>query len=139
LTILGRESQNPARSISRMWHEAIKLDFGVNHLFYHDLNYYYPELQDAVMKKVFGKRPVFLGKLIEEGIRKGYFHADILPGVVMEAMEILYTSITRTGRFKSFRQSPEIIMQNTIDPFIRGLCTAKGLKELDSFDKRILK
>src|SRR5277367_6320690 len=44
-------SPNVVVSICSIYSKAIELDFGTNYLFYHDLNYYYPELQDKVIKQ----------------------------------------------------------------------------------------
>src|SRR4030095_15106593 len=68
LIVLEKESPNPVNAISRLWREAINLDFGITHVFYHDLNYYYPQIQDEVLNKIFTKNPTILRNLIEKGI-----------------------------------------------------------------------
>jgi len=129
----GREDllSHPVIGLYNIWNEAIKQDFGVNHLFYHDLNYYYPELQDGILKKVFRSMLSDLENAIQNGIKDGYFRKEIDPVVCMSAMELLYTSITRTERFKAFQLPTRVIMQNTIHVYLRGLCTDKGIKELN--------
>jgi len=126
-----KEFSNPVSGLYKVWNEAIRLDFGVNHLFYQDLNYYYPELQDAILKKVFRKMPSLVEASMKKGIEEGYFRDDIDLVLSMEVMELLYTSITRTGKFKNNHVSTEVIMQNTLYTYLRGLCTEKGLKELN--------
>src|ERR1700759_1556458 len=61
---IKNESANPVITIFKIWHQAIELDFGVNHIFYHDLNYYYPKLQDAILHKIFRKNIIFIEELI---------------------------------------------------------------------------
>jgi AcrR family transcriptional regulator len=128
---LDKAFSNPVLVLYNIWNDAISLDFGVNHLFYQDLNYYYPELQDSILKKVFRNMPSRLETSITRGIEDGYFRKDIDPVICMSVMELLYTSITRTERFKNYQVSTLVIMQNTMHAYLRGLCTEKGIKELN--------
>jgi AcrR family transcriptional regulator len=130
----GNTSFSPVIILLQLWREAIQLDFGVNHIFYHDLNYYYPRLQDAVMKKVFKKYPIELKEILDDGKRKGYFRKNTMPDVVLDAIEVLYANITRTGKFEGARLSPILILENTVEVYLRGLCTQKGLQELDQYN-----
>jgi AcrR family transcriptional regulator len=125
------KTTNPLETLVKIWHQAIELDFGVNHLFYHDLNYYYPQLQDLVLQKFYRKHILFMHQLTSSCVRKGYLRKDIVIALVPEVIGTLYTSITRTSQYKQYKLSPKIIMQNTIDIYIRGLCTDAGLKELN--------
>jgi len=130
----GNTSLSPVIILLQLWREAIQLDFGVNHIFYHDLNYYYPRLQDAVMKKVFKKHPIELKEILEDGQKKGYFRKNSITDVVLDAIEVLYANITRTGKFKGAGLSPVLILENTVEVYLRGLCTQKGLQELDQYN-----
>jgi len=130
----GNTSLSPVIILLQLWREAIQLDFGVNHIFYHDLNYYYPRLQDAVMKKVFKKYPIELKEILEDGQKKGYFRKNSITDVVLDAIEVLYANITRTGKFKGAGLSPLLILENTVEVYLRGLCTQKGLQELDQYN-----
>jgi AcrR family transcriptional regulator len=126
------ESKNPVATLFEIWHKAIELDFGVNHIFYHDLNYYYPQLQDEVLHKIFRKNIFSVEMLIEAGIKQGYFRDDIIPKIIPEVISILYSSITRTPQFKKYKLTTKSLMQSIIDPYLRGICTDKGLKQLKS-------
>ena len=123
-------SSNPVIVIFKLWHNAMELDFGVNHIFYHDLNYYYPRLQDSILHRFFKKRFSKLGELMEKGVKQGYFRNDIVPAMIPEVTSALYSSITRTDQFKKYKLTPGVLMQNTIEAYLRGVCTEKGLKEL---------
>ena len=91
------------------------------------------------MQEVFRSIPKDLTKLIEKGIRESYFIDGIEPAIVIKVMELLYTGITRTDRFKGSRMAPVVILHNTIDLYLRGLCTEKGLKELNHSYSNIIK
>jgi AcrR family transcriptional regulator len=123
---------NAVQALAGSWKEAIETDFGVNSVFYHDINYYYPALQDKILKKHSEKiNGVFIG-LIKSGIAQGYFRKDINPPIVLQAIGILYTSLTRTTQFRKFRLSPAALLDQTILVYLRGICTHKGLEEIKS-------
>jgi tetracycline repressor-like protein len=124
---------NPVITMFNLWHMAMELDFGVNHVFYHDLNYYYPKLQDAILNRFFKRRFSKLNELMEIGIRQGYFRSDIVPAMIPEVTSALYSLITRTDQFKKYKLTPAVLMQNTIEAYLRGVCTEKGLEELNNY------
>jgi AcrR family transcriptional regulator len=121
---------SPVITILQLWYNAMELDFGVNHVFYHDLNYYYPALQDSIIHRFFKKRFSKLDELIEKGVEQGYFRNDIEPAIIPEVTRVLYSSITRTNQFKKYKLAPGVLMQHTIEAYLRGVCTEKGLEEL---------
>jgi AcrR family transcriptional regulator len=124
---------NPVITILSIWHQAMELDFGVNHVFYHDLNYYHHKLQDSILQRFFKKRFSKLYDLMEKGIRQGYFRKDIVPAMIPEVTSALYASITRTDQFKKYKLTPGVLMQNTIEAYLRGVCTEKGLREINNY------
>jgi len=116
-----------------IWSKGIEMESKVNKTFFHELYYYYPELgdrMDAVNGKRFWKQFLYI---IQRGIDEGVFRNDINSEVVLEGISILYVSIVRTDQFKKFRISSYDIMLNTIIPCVRGICTAKGTRELDQY------
>ena len=132
---LGIETKNPVAAICELWYNAINLDFGVNQVFYHDLNYYYPQLQDAVLRKFFKRNFSKIQHIVVSGIKEGYFRDDLVAEVIPEVISVLYSSISRTGQFKKFKLSAAQLMHNTIDAYLRGVCTDKGLKEMKKNNK----
>ena len=120
-------SPNVVASIWKIYSKALEMDFGVNHLFYHDLNYYYPELQDAVIKQYSGGALETITGLIEQGISEGYFLDFLKAPVVLETLTILYASVTRSNAYKKFDMKSELI-KHTIVIYLRGICTNKGLQ-----------
>jgi AcrR family transcriptional regulator len=124
---------NAVVALLSTWNMALDTDFGVNKVFYHDINHYYPALQDEILKSHGEKISSVFVNLVKEGIEKGYFLADLQPRIILESFTILYTSITRSGQFKKFRLSPKALANQTILVYLRGICTQKGLKHLTTF------
>jgi hypothetical protein len=128
--ITGGQYPNPAIALETLWKKAFQIDFGVNRIFYYDLNHYYPELQDEILKKHGGKIETVIIKLIKKGMNEGYFLQNLHPRLIFEAMTVIYRSLTRTEDFKNFRSHPENLVRQTVHIYLRGICTDKGLKEL---------
>ena len=61
-------SPNAVHAILVCWNLTMEADFGVNRSFYHDLNYYFPSLQDEVLKKYANK----ISNLIAKKLRMVY-------------------------------------------------------------------
>jgi AcrR family transcriptional regulator len=123
---------NAVQALAGSWKKAMETDFGANRVFYHDINYYYPALQDKILKKHGEKINSAFMDLINSGIAQGYFRKDIHPPVVHQAMAVLYTSLTRTTQYKRFRLSPEALLDQTLQVYLRGICTDIGLEEINS-------
>jgi hypothetical protein len=70
-------------------------------------------------------------RIIHRGIEVGSFRNDIVPEIVLENIFLQYEAIARSDRFRQFGLSADNILQNTIATTVRGICTAKGVKELD--------
>jgi AcrR family transcriptional regulator len=123
---------NPVWLISQFYIKAVELDFKINNLFYHDLNYYYPELQDKIINKEFKAAGGELLNAFKSGVEQGYFRNDISLEVIQEGLSVLYRALTRTNQFEKFNVSPFELAHNTIAIFLRGICTERGLHAIDT-------
>ena len=121
-----------------IWYIAVERDFNVNDLFYWDLHYYYPELERNIEAAVGAKFGRQFQILLHKGMSDGVLNAGMLPEVAMEGIYVLYNAIARTEQFKKFKALPYEVFLNTIVPFIRGICTPKGVQELDEYLANIM-
>ncbi len=124
--------QNIVSLFFDVWYLAINRAYDINDLFYKDLHYYYPELETKTEKAIAEKFANKFLQIIQNGKNEGFFDKNIIPHVAMESIYVLYSSITETELFKRFNETPHNIMLNTISVFIRGLCTEKGIQELEA-------
>ncbi len=130
LAVFDKEP-NAVLALDNAWKQALENDFGINKVFYHDLNYYYPALQDEIIKKHGNKISGAFNRLINQGVRDGYLRKDLNPRVIFEAMTVLYSSLTRTEQFKKFGLSPADLAKHTVRVYLQGICTGKGLKQFN--------
>lgn len=136
---MGREfkkmianSSNPAERLFRMFFMGLEEDFKVAPVFYHDLNYYYPEMQDKVISRYYENNGQHITDTIKNGMEQGFFRQELNARVILESLGLLYRSLTRTGQYREFNLSPFELASNTIVVFLRGICTPKGIKILDN-------
>jgi len=87
------------------------------------------------LRKFFKRNFSKIQHIVVSGIKEGYFRDDLVAEVIPEVISVLYSSISRTGQFKKFKLSAAQLMHNTIDAYLRGVCTDKGLKEIKKNNK----
>jgi len=115
------------------WLYAVERVYDVSAVFYHDLHYYYPALEQKIEVEVGRKFGTQFIALLNRGKAEGDFHTSLNPEVAMEGIYILYNAITRTDLFERYGVSPNEIIRNTIFNYIRGMCTYKGLIDLEKY------
>lgn len=131
LPAMWREAANPVAFVCGMYARSAELDFGANHLFYHDLNYYYPELQDKVIAIYIGRIRAVTDEAFRQAVAEGYFLPQLNLEVVQKTFSVLYTAVTRYGTYQEFGLQPQDILKHTLDVYLRGICTEKGLGIID--------
>lgn len=128
--ILSR-GDDPVTTLLILFRGTVVKDFGVNHQFFHDLNYYYPELQNEAIDRKRKEYGSLLIPLVQKGIDAGYFHQFLVPEMALKGISRLYASITRSDDYKNYKGSPYLLFKNLVEVYIRGMCTEKGLKEIE--------
>ncbi|MEO5683200.1 MAG: TetR/AcrR family transcriptional regulator [Chitinophagaceae bacterium] len=130
-------NQHAATLFFDIWYKSFELEYKVNQVFFHDLRYYYPELENKIEATVAKKFKLHFARIVQKGIDEGSFQKTIHPEIILEVVYVLYASIIREGRFKRFRMSAFDILFNTIGKYIRGICTDSGISELDAHMKKV--
>jgi AcrR family transcriptional regulator len=120
-------SPNVVASLVRVYSKSMEIDFGTSHLFYHDLNYYYPDLQDKAIKQYSRGALEIITGLVQQGIDEGYYLDYLKAPIVLETLSVLYASVTRSNVYKEFGMKRELV-KHTILIYLRGICTGKGLQ-----------
>ncbi|TWI95848.1 TetR family transcriptional regulator [Mucilaginibacter frigoritolerans] len=129
--IMGNPA-NPIAKLLTLFRTTLEKDFGMNRDFFHDLNYYYPELQNAAINRVSERYGSVLVQLIKNGVNEGYFNKHLDPQLALKGIGILYTSITRGEEYRDYKESPYPLFSNLVEVYIRGMCTLKGITEIEN-------
>ena len=125
-----RSRDNPVNKLLTLFRGTLGKDFGMSRQFFHDLNYYYPELQNEAISNVRNNYGVLMVPLVEEGIKEGYFLDHLDPQLALKGISTLYTSITRGEEYRDYKGSPYPLFKNLVEIYIRGMCTPKGIEIL---------
>jgi len=131
----SKQNTNALTSLVNLFYGAIEEDFKAAPVFYHDLNYYYPELQDKILSKEMKLYADFLEYALNKSIADGFVRADVHPAIVLKTLGLLYRSLTRSNHFTQYDVSPFELASNTITVYLRGICTADGLAILDNLNQ----
>ena len=123
--------ENAACRFFTIWQTAIDKEVKINKVFYEDLHYYYPELEQSVNAMIGPKFEQYFLSVIHQAMDEGAFRADILPPVALQSVLVLHQAVVRGGAFNGFGLSAQVLMIQTIGQYIRSLCTPSGLKTLD--------
>ncbi len=127
-----RRKDNPVNTLHFLFRKTLEKDFGMNRDFFHDLNYYYPELQNAAIQRDSENYTGLLIPLIQRGINEGYFDSELDPELAIRGIVALYTIITRGEEYRNYTGNPAHLFNNLVEVFIKGMCTPLGLIELDN-------
>lgn len=123
---------NPVNKLLTLFRATLGRDFGMNRDFFHDLNYYYPELQNEAIYRVRNNYGTPMIQLVKEGIKEGYFLYHLDPQLAIKGISTLYASITRGEEYRDYKGSSYPLFKNLVEIYIRGMCTEKGIKEIDN-------
>ncbi len=126
------KGNNPVTALLTLLRATMAKDFGVNHAFFHDLNYYYPDLQNAAIGRTSDNYRNVMIPLVQSGIAEGYFHSFIRAEVALKGIFTLYTSITRSEDYKNYLGSVNDLFRNLVEVYLRGMCTEKGILEIEN-------
>jgi AcrR family transcriptional regulator len=129
------EGKNIVPLLFEIWYKGIENECKVNKLFFHDLHYYYPDLEKKIETSISKKSWKKFFEIIRQGIEEGVFKDDIDPEIFLEGVSVLYIAFARKGQFKNFRIPTSSLFLYTIAVHIRGFCTHKGIKQLDEHIK----
>lgn len=132
LRLIINSDDNPVNKLLLVFRNAFAKDFGTSHEFFHDLNYYYPELQNAAIERTSKNNGLLMVPLMEQGIKEGYFHDFVDPMLALDGVSTLYASITRSEKYKNYKGDNAELFKNLVEVYIRGLCTPKGLEVIEN-------
>jgi AcrR family transcriptional regulator len=134
-----RESHHTIALFIDIWYLGLEREYNVNNKFFYDLHYYYPELEAKINAHIASTYWEEFRQIFIQGQKEDVFVREINPNMALETVGFLYESIARTDRFAQFNSSILDIFSNTIMPYIKGLCTKEGIKQVEDYMKISIK
>lgn len=130
---MAEYGSNPAHSVIDIIIEYYKMQINnfsdINPLFFSDLHKY-----QAVKEYLEGRHEARSSRAVEfflRGVDEGYFRKDVDYGIVLRIGNVSMGYVMQSQMYKEF--DLKYVMHNIIFLFLRGLCTAAGIKKLDEF------
>jgi AcrR family transcriptional regulator len=126
------KTKPPVPLLFDVWYSAMTRECRVNKAFFHDLHYYYPAVEQKVEGIIIKRIWQELSEVINRGIKQGFIRAGVDTGIFFQAMSTVYKDVVRTGNYKKFKAPADKLFVHTMAIFIRGICTEKGVNQLDA-------
>jgi AcrR family transcriptional regulator len=129
------QARDPLEAYILAGRRVMEREFSLNPNFYHDILYYYPELRDKAIQVQDNFNRKQLAGLFADGIREGLIVEQTDPLLAAEVIILLYESLFRVSLDQDFAYPKPERIQQAIQPYIRGLCTDKGLEKLHQYQQ----
>ncbi|MBV2246619.1 MAG: TetR/AcrR family transcriptional regulator [Lentimicrobium sp.] len=111
---------------------------GYTRIFIEDIRKYYSRVNESLYScKESLKEFSASYTLLEKGIREDIFRKDIQIELVDNFLHELMNLMERSDRIKALNPMPEDILRSIFLPYLRGICTAKGVKLMDQYFENI--
>lgn len=75
--------------------------------------------------------------LLEKGIRESIFRQDIQIELVNSFLHELITLMENSERIKAIKALPEDMLRSIFLPYLRGICTTKGVDLMDQYFENV--
>lgn len=124
------ESENAIQAMGYLHQRIIFRAGQTNPNFFNDILHYYPGLLQRSYHNTGNFAHAALRKLADWGIEEGLFVDDIDVEVVSKTVLALLELLKDTNRFPVDTFSKERLTFGIMIPYLRGLCTEKGLEKL---------
>ena len=125
-----KSSDNVIEAMGRMLQKIVRRSHQVNPNFFSDIIHYYPGLLNDSYKRNGNYAHQQLIELAHAGIKDGVFLKDMDVEVVGKTVLKLLKLLKDTELFPVTEFSKERLTFGILVPYLRGLCTDKGIKLL---------
>ncbi len=126
-----RSADNVIEAMGHLHQKIVRRSHQVNPNFFSDIIHYYPGLLNESYKRNGNYAHEQLIYLASEGIRDGIFEEDLDVEVVGKTVLKLLKLLKDNELFPVAEFSKERLTFGIMVPYLRGLCTAKGIELVD--------
>ncbi len=123
-------SDNVIEAMGHIYQKIVSRSQQMNPNFFGDIIYYYPGLLQGSYKSSRNYAHQQFIQIAKEGIEDGLFQEDMDVEVVGKTVLTLLKSLKDTRQFPVAKFSKERLTFAIMVPYLRGLCTSKGMKLL---------
>lgn len=124
------ESPNAIVALGRLHNEILKRTYLVNPNFFSDIIHYHPGVLEASYRDTNNFAHQQIVDIAQWGIDDGIFQKEFDVEVVGKTVLVLLKLLKDNKLFPITKYSKERLTFGTLVPYLRGLCTSKGVKLL---------
>lgn len=124
------DSENAIAAMGNLLHHIIRRANVVNPNFFNDILHYYPGLLNESYRNTGNFAHQNLADLAKWGLKDGIFVADMDVEVTAKTVLIMLKLLKDTNQFPLEKFSKERLTFGILIPYLKGLCTEKGLEIL---------
>jgi len=124
------EADNAITAMGKLLHHIIRRANVVNPNFFNDILHYYPGLLNESYRQTGNFAHQNLADLAEWGLKDGIFVKDMDAEVTAKTVLIMLKLLKDTNQFPLAQFSKERLTFGILIPYLKGLCTEKGLEIL---------
>jgi len=129
---IKQESSNIAEALIKFYRRSVEVFNRINPNFFNDLSSYFPQIWDD--EEAFGKHRT--QELLSQGIEEEIFIAGIDLEICSRTLSILLRSMLEDEAL--FGQGNQRLFSNVLWPYLRGICTQKGIEEFRKYRKFVI-
>ncbi|MDY0369956.1 MAG: TetR/AcrR family transcriptional regulator [Bacteroidales bacterium] len=144
LYMIDQENQELLKIMDQSAHVVEAMFFIVKHkkklrdslpeLFWQDLKRYLPQLQQVYLSKTEDQQHYSAFYiLLERGVKEGIFRKEINLKLVDQFMQEIIAIVKNSPRIALLHPKETELSNNIFIPYFRGICTAKGLRLIQTF------
>ena len=126
-----RSSENVIEALGSLHQKIVRRTYQVNPNFFSDIIHYYPGLLNASYRRNGNFAHNQLIDLAQWGIKDGIFSEDMDIQVVGKTVLAMLNLLKDNDQFPVAEFSKERLTFGILVPYMRGLCTNKGIKLLE--------
>jgi AcrR family transcriptional regulator len=130
-----RDSENVIKTIYSLARKGEELKQKINPLFFEDMWKYYPELHKEVTKESRYRDTTLTLNLLKNGISDGIFKEGLDVDLVNTFFHQVMNIIMNEELFPRDTYAHADIFRNIIMPYLEGISTLKGKKEIEKYFK----
>ncbi|MEM6318080.1 MAG: TetR/AcrR family transcriptional regulator [Bacteroidota bacterium] len=125
-----QEADNAIAAMGKLLHHIIRRANVVNSNFFNDILHYYPGLLNESYRNTGNFAHQNLADLAEWGLKDNIFIKDLDVEVTAKTVLIMLKLLKNTNQFPLEKYSKERLTFGILIPYLKGLCTPKGLEIL---------
>ena len=134
-----QSSDNILVAIFKLLENTSKMFFQLKLNFFNEVQKYYPEIHNNIVKVFKRQHLESTEKLLQKGIADGIVRKEIIPSIISVLINEVFIMIIQKDVFADYGYDKKTAMHTCMSCITRGMFTEKGMQILDRYMKEYKK